>query len=57
VPASSAASITCSNVVAGPLSTTSVDNVPVSAISSSTQNGAPAATRAPAAAMATKNPA
>src|SRR5205823_9200602 len=41
VPASSAASIACSKVVAGPLSTMSVDRVPVSATSSSTHNGAP----------------
>ena len=55
VPASSAASMVCSSVVAGPLSTTSVDSVPVSATSSRTHNGAPAATTTPATAMPPKN--
>src|SRR5215472_1441935 len=55
VPPSSAASIACSSVVAGPLSTTSVDSVPVSATTSSTHKGAPAATTAPAAAIPVKN--
>jgi len=54
VPPSSAASITCSSVVAGPLSTTSVDSAPVSATISRSQNGAPAATTAPATPMARK---
>ena len=54
VPASSAASIACSKVVAGPLSTMSVDRVPVSATSSSTHNGAPDATTTPAAAIPAK---
>jgi hypothetical protein len=49
------ANIACSSVVAGPLSTTSVDRVPVSATTSSTHNGAPAATTTPAAAIPPKN--
>jgi len=55
VPASSAASIACSSVVAGPLSTTSVDKVPVSATTRRTHSGTPAATTAPAIAMPPKN--
>jgi hypothetical protein len=49
------ASIACSSVVAGPLSTTSVDRVPVSATTSSSHNGAPAATTTPATATTPKN--
>jgi hypothetical protein len=47
--------MTCSSVVAGPLSTTSVDNAPVNAMTSNSQNGAPAATTAPATATTRKN--
>ena len=55
VPASSAASIVCSRVVAGPLSTTSVDSVPVRATNRRIHHGPPAATTTPATAMPPKN--